>query len=104
MNQKREYRILGKKKVALYRFAEERKREKEGGRKEYTTAVQEQVSRHEVKHRNGTKKENWVQCVMQRGITHVHDDFDCFVPPFFFHFLFSSDRLKGNNVGRKKHA
>lgn len=64
MNQKREYRIL-EKKVALCRFAEGREREREGGREE--GIYEEQVSRHEVKHRNGTKKENWVQCVMQRA-------------------------------------
>ena len=77
MNQKREYRILEKKKKS--HCTDLRKRERERN-------MQEQVSHDEVKHRNGTKKENWVQCVMQRGIT--HDDFDYFVPPFYSFLIF----------------
>lgn len=60
MNQK--YRILEKKSRIVPICGREREREKEEERKEYTKS-----RCHEVKHRNGTKKENWVQCVMQRA-------------------------------------
>lgn len=91
VSQKREYIILEKeKKVALYRFAEGRERE----RKEYTTAVQEQVSRHKVKHRNGTKKERIGYSVLCNVALHTCTTISTVRSSLLFVPYFLLDRLK----------
>lgn len=100
VNQKREYRIL-EKKVALCRFAEgrERERRRKRGRNIRRAGVTSWGKTQEWDKERELGAVCYATCTLHTCTTISTVSF---LP--FIRSLFSSDRLKGNNVGRKKHA